>query len=77
MPAGRVQLPAAITADRWNSSGSMPGTMQNSQDRAWPCGQLKPNELGLFDMLGNVYEWCQEQYDRLPRREKIIRQTMI
>ena len=42
---------------------------QNSQDRAWPCGQLLPNELGLFDMLGNVYEWCQEQYYRYPEGE--------
>ncbi len=32
----------------------------NSQERAWPCGSLQPNEFGLFDMLGNVYEWCQE-----------------
>ena len=42
---------------------------QNSQDRAWPCGQLLPNELGLFDMLGNMHEWCQEQYYRCPEGE--------
>jgi eukaryotic-like serine/threonine-protein kinase len=30
-------------------------------DRARPCGTKLPNDLGLFDMLGNVYEWCQEQ----------------
>jgi formylglycine-generating enzyme required for sulfatase activity/tRNA A-37 threonylcarbamoyl transferase component Bud32 len=29
---------------------------KNSDDRAWPVGQLRPNELGLFDTLGNVLE---------------------
>ena len=33
----------------------------NSDDRSWPTGRLLPNDLGLFDMLGNVYEWCQDR----------------
>jgi formylglycine-generating enzyme required for sulfatase activity/tetratricopeptide (TPR) repeat protein len=32
----------------------------NSQDRTWPVGQKRPNDLGLFDMHGNVWTWCQE-----------------
>ena len=32
-----------------------------SQDHDWPCGGLMPNDLGLFDTLGNVFEWCQDQ----------------
>jgi formylglycine-generating enzyme required for sulfatase activity len=39
---------------------------QNSRDRAWPCGQVKPNDLGLFDMLGNVFEWCLDEYGDYP-----------
>ena len=35
-------------------------------DRARPCGSLLPNDLGLFDMLGNVYEWCNGRYEAHP-----------
>lgn len=35
----------------------------NSEEKTHHIGTLAPNQLGIYDMTGNVHEWCQNVYD--------------
>jgi|GEM_PF-1143988 len=34
----------------------------NSDDKTQEVGKKAPNELGIYDMSGNVYEWCSDRW---------------
>ena len=63
----------AVTSRYYGASVGLLGKyaryQANSADHAWPGASVLPNDLGLFGMLGNAFEWCQDR-DRAPAPAK-------
>ncbi|ULQ56004.1 formylglycine-generating enzyme family protein [Flavihumibacter rivuli] len=51
--------------------GSIAWYADNSEGRTHEVMTKEPNMFGLWDLLGNVYQWCQDYYDSYPSSEQV------
>jgi sulfatase-modifying factor enzyme 1/FecR-like protein len=70
-PEGAGNFADSSTKRRYSNAPSIPG-YTDGYIKTSPVMSFKPNKLGIYDLAGNVTEWCEDWYDET-KTKKVLR----
>ena len=62
-PWGNKFSESAVSANYWQGTFPMKNLNLDGYERTAEVAAFRPNNFGLYDMPGNVWEWCADWYD--------------
>jgi formylglycine-generating enzyme required for sulfatase activity len=62
---------AGTTGETYGPAGDVEWYRDNGSDTTHPVGKKAPNAFGLYDMLGNVWQWCQDWFSLYSKESSV------